>query len=632
MNIHYSKPSAKLEEIILEKPYPLGGKEQRMENEILSVLCYTREPLEPEIYSPKLAYSMHLAYTEDGMSYRELNHNSGVLFAKAAELSNATLSAKSLKNPYLFHMADGNFGVLAIRTEADGSPDQQSKGSVLLFTSPDLLQYRELGLLNLTNGLHVQDIMCEYEHASRRYILRWREEDGRYYQREMADVTCPDDAAKPKPCEAFTLSPRRVDIEGAVPRNAIRVSRGVAQRLIHKLTVPVHVRNELPERVAVTSKEQLQAVKVTAIYSDGTTTIKPIEWDASEIDWSRPGTYRISGSIRQDRYTFPMATNRADPCIAQWDGRYYFVATNDADGNHTISIREADSIFGLVSAEETKILDTGMHDHLKRFLWAPELHGIGGDLYIFLAGCSGEFKDIQSHVMRLKNGGNPRMAADWGTPIRVARNDGSPLFQAGITLDMTVLERKGRLYVLWAQRELVPHDLGSWIYIAEADPREPWRLLSEPVLLSKPDYGWANNQTFVEEGPFALMTDRKIFVTISGALVDATYCVGMLSVNSDADLLDPNQWTKRNYPLLTSRSVPGEYGPGHNSYVKDEEGTIWSVYHARPGIGQPRCSGLRRVHFDVDGEPMLGLTEEKDLNPALASVYLDVQVEALVED
>ena len=106
-----------------------------MENEILSVLCYTREPLEPEIYSPKLAYSMHLAYTEDGMSYRELNHNSGVLFAKAAELSNATLSAKSLKNPYLFHMADGNFGVLAIRTEADGSPDQQSKGSVLLFTS-----------------------------------------------------------------------------------------------------------------------------------------------------------------------------------------------------------------------------------------------------------------------------------------------------------------------------------------------------------------------------------------------------------------------------------------------------------------------------------------------------------------
>ena len=134
----------------------------------------------------------------------------------------------------------------------------------------------------------------------------------------MPGRRCQAEAAR-----SFTLSPRRVAIEGAVARNAIRVSRDVAQRLIHKLTVPVHVRNELPERVAVTSKEQLQAVKVTAIYSDGTTAIKPIEWDASEIDWSRPGTYRISGSIRQERYTFPMATNRADPCIAQWDGRYF---------------------------------------------------------------------------------------------------------------------------------------------------------------------------------------------------------------------------------------------------------------------------------------------------------------------
>ncbi|WP_044481839.1 family 43 glycosylhydrolase [Paenibacillus antibioticophila] len=597
-----------------------------MENKLYGILCYTREPLEPQIYSPKLAYSMHLAYTEDGIRYRELNHNSGVLFAKASELANGALSAKSLKNPYLFSMADGNFGVVAIRTEADGSPDQQSKGSVLLFTSPDLLQYREIGLLNLVSGRHVQDVMCEYDHASRRYILRWREEDDRYYQCEMADVTHPGDASEPRLCEAFTLSSMPVGIEGVVPRNVIHVSRSVAQRLIHKLTVPVHVRNELPERVAVSSAEQLQAVKVTAIYSDGTTAVKPVEWDAAGIDWSRPGAYRISGSIRQDRFAFPIAMNRADPCIAQWEGTYYFVATNDADGNHSISIREADSISGLVAAEETKILDTEMHDHLKRFLWAPELHGIGGDLYIFLAGSSGEFGDIQSHVMRLKKGGNPTAAGDWDTPVRVVRRDGSPLCLTGITLDMTVLERKGRLYVLWAQRELVPHDLGSWIYIAEADVREPWKLKSAPVLLSKPDYGWANNQTFVEEGPFALTTDRNIFVTISGALVDATYCVGLLSADSDANLLDPNSWTKGNYPLLASGSVPGEYGPGHNSYVKDEDGTIWSVYHARPGIGQPRCSGLRRVHFDIDGEPMLGLTEEQDLNPELASVFLNVLV------
>jgi len=36
------------------------------------------------------------------------------------------------------------------------------------------------------------------------------------------------------------------EIEGIVPRNAIRVPEEIASRLIRKLTVPVNVRNEAP--------------------------------------------------------------------------------------------------------------------------------------------------------------------------------------------------------------------------------------------------------------------------------------------------------------------------------------------------------------------------------------------------
>src|SRR5690606_16974963 len=79
-------------------------------------------------------------------------------------------------------------------------------------------------------------------------------------------------------------------------------------------------------------------------------------------------------------------------------------------------------------------------------------------------------------------------------------------------------------------------------------------------------------------------------------------------------------WTKSNYPLLTSRSVSGEYGPGHNSYVMDDDGVLWNVYHARNGIDGPRCTGIRRVHFDIDGYPVLDLTEERDINPELKHV------------
>lgn len=593
------------------------------------VLCYTRHPQEAQVYSPKLAYSMHLACSEDGIHYEELNHHSGVLFALAVEQPNGTLVAKSLKQPYLFRMADGTFGIAAIRTEADGAPDEESKGAVLLFTSADLLHYREHGLLRLRGGCHVQDLTCEYDEEGRTYIVNWQGEDGSCYRNEMEDITQLDSASAPERVEAsgrFPLSSIAVDIEGAVPRNALPVSEHVARRLKDKLTVPSHIANGLPEQIAAASVEQVQAMKVKALYSDGTTADKPVDWNTDGIDWNRPGTYRIEGRIRQPHYPFPFAEHRADPCIAKWQGRYYFIATNDADGNNSFYIREADTLPGLGAAAETKILDTEQYDHLKRFLWAPEFHQIGGELYIFHAGSPGEFGEIQSHVMKLRKGGHPASAADWERPVRVVRRDGSPLFERGITLDMTVLEWKGRLYVLWAQRQFVPHDLGSWVYIAEADREQPWRLISDPVLLSRPEYGWANNHTFVDEGPYALITEDHLFVTIASALVDATYCVGLLRASHDADLLDPASWTKGNYPLLTSRSVPGQFGPGHNSYVTDDDGVIWNVYHARPGIDKPRCSGLRRVHFDRDGEPVLNLTEEKDLNPALVKVSLDIVV------
>ena len=217
-------------------------------------------------------------------------------------------------------------------------------------------------------------------------------------------------------------------------------------------------------------------------------------------------------------------------------------------------------------------------------------------------------------------------AADWSRPQRVVKKDGSYLCEAGktISLDMTNFEWKGEYYVVWSERQFLPVDLGAWLYIAKVDPKVPWKLVTDPVLLSKPDYGWENNHTFVEEGPFALIKDGKIFLTFAAAAIDATYVIGLLTADQEADLLNPDSWTKGNYPLLTSRSVPGDYGPGHNSYVIDDDGAVWNAYHARPGVDGPRSSGLRRVHFDIDGYPVLDLTEEKDLNPELAKVSVEL--------
>ena len=47
------------------------------------------------------------------------------------------------------------------------------------------------------------------------------------------------------------------------------------------------------------------------------------------------------------------------------------------------------------------------------------------------------------------------------------------------------------------------------------------------------------------------------------------------------DLLDPLSWKKERYPVLTSSEKAGIYGPGHNSFTKDEAGDDIMVYHAR---------------------------------------------------
>lgn len=156
---------------------------------------------------------------------------------------------------------------------------------------------------------------------------------------------------------------------------------------------------------------------------------------------------------------------------------------------------------------------------------------------------------------------------------------------------------------------------------------EPWKLITDPVLLSMPEYGWANNHTFVDEGPFAMITEDRVYLTFSSAAVDSTYVVGMMSADPGADLLNPESWVKENYPLLSSRSVEGEFGTGHNAYVIDEDGLVWNTYHARPGVNGPRSTGIRRVHFNAEGFPVLDMTEEMDLNPELAAVKMKVVVQ-----
>lgn len=592
------------------------------------LLNYSREPINSSLYDPRLAYSMHLAISEDGKAYQALNHNSGVLFVKATENEDGSLNPKSLKNPWLFHLPGQSFGVAAIRTAADGEEDEESKGCVVIFRSDDLLEYEEIGLLRLGSE-YIEEIHCSYERDGGPIKLAWREQTGSCFSAEISKVEELKLLSGPMPLKepaGMNICGERAEgntgIEGAVPHNVLEIPNTTAERLRRKLLTPYNNGILFPEQIEISEPGDLDKYRAEALYSDGIADLKRVDWDLSRVDLTKKGIYEITGYVHQDHFAFPVAYNRADPCIGRWNGKYYFIATNDADNNHTLYIREADTIPKLVEAKEHLILDSSTHPGIGGLLWAPEFHEIDGKLYIFHAATPGEFFWEESHVMELREGGDPLCKEDWSAPKRVVKADGSDICEAGkeITLDMTCFAWQGEWFAVWSQRQFLPKDLGAWLYIAKLNPKEPWKLLSDPVILSKPEYGWANNHTFVDEGPFALISEKKLYLTFSSAAVDSSYVVGLLSIEKGKNLLEISNWKKKNYPILTSRSVEGEFGTGHNAYVTDEDGTVWNTYHARPGVEGVRSSGIRRVHFDIDGEPVLDVTEELDLKEEYRSI------------
>ncbi len=309
-----------------------------------------------------------------------------------------------------------------------------------------------------------------------------------------------------------------------------------------------------------------------------------------------------------DGYVFPLAKGYGDPVIFSWEGKWYYISTNDNLNDIGIYVREADSVPGLFENGVTEHLILP-YDEKRGFIqtfWAPEFHLIGGELYILFA-VSGKQWGPQCHMMKLKKGGRITDPESWEGPIRVVRKDGSPLAENAITLDMTYIKGDRGSFVAWSYREHIgdPLDTGSMIYIASVNEDEPWKLTSDPVLLTRPLFGWENLEgTINNEGPYAFVRNGKIYLTYSGGSANAyTYAVGLLTADRDAELLDISTWKKSISPILSFYSVP-EYGPGHNSFFTDQNGELMIAYHGETKINEHlRCDMIRKVYFKEDGTP-----------------------------
>ena len=314
--------------------------------------------------------------------------------------------------------------------------------------------------------------------------------------------------------------------------------------------------------------------------------------------------------------------DRADPYITKGsDGYYYFTASfpmygaNDKEGYDRIILRRATTIEGLKDAEEKVIWDEKDSATIFRFIWAPEIHEILGRWYVFFAGSvqKDNVWNIKCHVLACE--GNDPYNDVWTEKGVFQATEGDDVSFSSFSLDMTYFTCGGRHYVSWAQ--IVGE---SNVYLATIDPEMPWKITSKPMLLTKPEYDWERVKIPVNEGPSAMICNGKIYLTYSASATGTEYCIGLMYADVTADLLDIKSWTKNKTPLLTSEDLIGEYGPGHNSFVQDENGEWVFVYHSRSekcykgecgyGDGDPlydpcRSARIRRVKWDEDGFPIL---------------------------
>lgn len=300
--------------------------------------------------------------------------------------------------------------------------------------------------------------------------------------------------------------------------------------------------------------------------------------------------------------------HNADPFATKINGKYYFIAT--APRYDYIALRESDSLCDLDKAEEKIIWKKHDEGDMSGYIWAPELHYIDGCYYIYVAASrSDNIWRIRPYV--LKCDGNP-IEDKWEELGEMIPAEGDGFSFNSFSLDMTVFENKGKHYAVWAEK------IGCWKGISNlciAEMESANKLKTKQVILSTPTYEWERVDEWVEEGPAVLKHNGKLYLTYSASATGACYCMGMLTIDENDEILNPNRWVKERYPVLKTDASLEVYGPGHNSFVQDENGNDMCVFHARDFEkieGNPlddinRHAHIMKVLYDENGKPVFDL-------------------------
>jgi Predicted beta-xylosidase len=305
-------------------------------------------------------------------------------------------------------------------------------------------------------------------------------------------------------------------------------------------------------------------------------------------------------------FTNPLLPRGADPYCFYKDGYYYYTHTT----GHNLVLWKTKDITDLANAEKKVVWEPPPNTMYSHSIWAPQIHFINGKWYMYFAADNGNNYNHRMYV--IENASADPLEGEWVFKGKVA--DATNKW----AIDADVFEHKGSLYMVWSGWEGDENGQQN-LYIARM--KNPWTIESERVKISSPEYEWEKHgdvknenvgQVYVNEGPQYLRHKDKIFIvySASGCWTDY-YTLGMLSIDADADLLNPANWKKHPEPVFKAAPENGVYGAGHNSFFKSPDGKEdWILYHANPepglGCGRHRSPRAQKFTWNEDGTPNFG--------------------------
>lgn len=296
--------------------------------------------------------------------------------------------------------------------------------------------------------------------------------------------------------------------------------------------------------------------------------------------------------------TNPLLPTGADPWLVHDGKGWIFTCTR---GNR-LELIYAESLSELANGERKTVWLPPASGAGSCDLWAPELHRLDDRWIIYFAASDGT-GDAGRRMHAVVCAGDP-MRDEW--------TYAGMLNTARPGLDGTVMEHRGKRYFLYAGYGDFPEH-GSAVYIVRM--KDAVTLEGDEVCLTWPEWDWERQGGMpINEGPAILRRGGRIFVVYSASTTwSEDYCLGMLTADADADVMDAASWTKSPQPVFRKCAETRAMAPGHNSFCCFGDADL-IVYHAIDAPGgqgdldtRRRSPRVQRVNWLADDMPDFGV-------------------------